>query len=289
LRRLLRPLGEEATLEQTGKKFGVSRERIRQIEADLVRMFRAALFDGKYTYEGLHPSKGLRYGKVQFRVQSEFQAMGAKLKAAMGVGMPLALKLSDWTARLARVLGVSSEFVEEHTVFWAHLLGYKALPIHAVRKVPGEMLLVPVSVTTKVANRIGAQVEALNRLLLENPGGLSQEELHKSKALFGNKTILKNVRDLASLSSVVQDAGAGLLRPKPGLVQSLPGVYVVEVMAKEITKKGHPIKIQDVLQDLKKKFPNLKKSLSRAGIANLLGLDKRFKAIEKKGLWKKNE
>jgi hypothetical protein len=237
----------------------------------------------------LHPSKGLRYGKVQFRVQSEFQAMGAKLKAAMGVGMPLALKLSDWTARLARVLGVSSEFVEEHTVFWAHLLGYKALPIHAVRKVPGEMLLVPVSVTTKVANRIGAQVEALNRLLLENPGGLSQEELHKSKALFGNKTILKNVRDLASLSSVVQDAGVGCLRPKAGLVESLSGAYVVEVMAKEITEKGHPIKIQDVLQDLKKKFPKLKKTLSRAGIANLLGLDKRFKAIGKKGLWKKNE
>jgi len=284
-RRLLQPLGEEATLEQTGKKFGVSRERIRQIEADLIRMFRAALLHGKYTYEGLHPSKGLRYGKVQFRLQAEFQAMGAKLQQAMGQGMPLAAKLSDWTARLARELGVSSEFVEEHTVFWAHLLGYKTLAIHAVRKVPGEMLVIPESVTTQVANRIGAQVKGLNRLLLENPGGLGLEQLQKSKVLFGNKTILKNVRDLASLSSVVQDAGAPMLRPKTALVERLTTPYVVETMARALKEKGRPIKIQEVLQDLKHKFPGLKKVHSRASIANFLAFDKRFKAKGTTGMW----
>ena len=286
LRRLLRPLGEEATLEQTGKKFGVTREWIRQIEADLVRMFRAALLDGKYTYEGLHPSKGLRYGKVQFRVQSEFQAMCAKLKAAMGVGMPLATKLSDWTGRLARVLGVSSEFVEEHTVFWARLLGYKALPIHAVRKVPGEILVMPESVTTKVALRIGAQVEALNRLLLENPGGLSQEELQKSKALFGNKTILKNVRDLASLSSVVQDPGGIILRPKTELVESLPGIWIVEVVAKKLAESRRPLKIQEILNDLKQKFPKIKKVPNRSTISMLMAGDRRFEANGRTGYWK---
>lgn|GEM_PF-1425091 len=286
LRRLLRPLGEEATLEQTGKKFGVTRERIRQIEADLVRMFRAALLDGKYTYERLHPSKGLRYGKVQFRVQPEFQAMGAKLKAAMGVGMPLATKLSDWTARLGRVLGVSSEFVEEHTVFWARLLGYKALPIHAVRKVPGEILVMPESVTTKVALRIGAQVEALNRLLLENPGGLSQEELQKSKALFGNKTILKNVRDLASLSSVVQDPGGIILRPKTELVESLPGIWIVEVVAKKLAESRRPLKIQEILNDLKQKFPKIKKVPNRSTISMLMAGDRRFEANGRTGYWK---
>lgn len=285
-RRLLRPLGEEATLEQTGKKFEVSRERIRQVEADLVRMFQAALFHGKYTYEGLHPSKGLRYGKVQFRVQAKFQALGTKLNQSMGQGMPLAAKLSDWTARLARELGVSSEFVEEHTVFWARLLGYKTLAIHAVRKVPGEMLVIPESVTTQVARRIGAQVEALNRLLLQSPGGCSLEQLQKSKALFGNKTILKNVRDLASLSSVVQDAGAVVLRPKMGLVESLTGAYVVEAVAYVMEHSPRPIKIQEVLQDLKKKFPKLKKLHSHRTIVNLMASDKRFKAIGTTGFWK---
>ena len=286
--RLLRPLGEDATLEQTGKKFRMSRERIRQVEADLVRMFQAALFQGRYTYERLHPSKGLRYGKVQFRVQAKFQSLGTKLEQSMGQEMPLAAKLSDWTARLARELEVSSEFVKKHTVFWARLLGYKTQAIYAVRKVPGEMLVLPESVTTQVAGRIRAQVESLNRLLLESPGGLNLEQMQKSKALFGNRTILKNVRDLASLSSVVQDAGAVLLRPTPGLVKSLTGAYVVEVVANEMEHRPRPIKIQEVLQDLKQKFPNLKNVPKRTTIAMIMSTDKRFVANGRTGYWVKS-
>jgi len=283
--RLLRPLGEDATLEQTGKKFRMSRERIRQVEADLVRMFQAALFQGLYTYERLHPSKGLCYGKVQFRVQAKFQARGTKLKQSMGQGMPLAVKLSDWTARLARELGVSSEFVKKHTVFWARLLGYKTQAICAVRRVPGEMLVFPESVKTQVAGRIRDQVKALNRLLLESPGGLSLEQMQKSKALFGNRTILKNVRDLASLSSVVQDARADLLRPTPELVKSLTGAYVVEVVANAMEERSGPIKIQEVLQDLKQKFPKLKNVPKRNTIAMTMSTDKRFVANGRTGYW----
>jgi hypothetical protein len=129
-------------------------------------------------------------------------------------------------------------------------------------------------------------VEALNRLLLQSPGGCSLEQLQKSKALFGNKTILKNVRDLASLSSVVQDAGAVVLRPKTGLVESLTGVYVVDAVAYAMEHSPRPIKIQEVLQNLKKKFPNLKKIPSPRSISNLVTSQKRLNSKSAAGEFK---
>jgi len=285
-RRLLCPLGKESTLEETGKKFGITRERIRQIELDLLRMFRTALFEGKYTYERLHPSKGLCYGKVQFRVQSEFQSRCANLKMSVGQGMQPVMQLSDWTARLAKVLGVSLEFVADHTVFWSRILGWKSLQIQTVRNVPSEMLVVSEKVSVKLASRIRVQVETLNRLLLDNPCGLSLEQLQNSKELFGGKTILKNVSEVASLSSVVQVPWAVLLLPKIELVETLTGAYVIETAVKAMTESSRPFKIHEMLQDLKQKFPKLKKLHSHRTIVNLMASDKRFKAIGTTGFWK---
>jgi hypothetical protein len=249
-------------------------------------MFRTALFEGKYTYERLHPSKGLCYGKVQFRVQSEFQSRCANLKMSVGQGMQSVMQLSDWTARLAQVLGVSLEFVADHTVFWSRILEWKSLQIQTVRNVPSEMLVLSDKVSVKLASRIRVQVETLNRLLLDNPCGLSLEQLQNSKELFGGKTILKNVSEVASLSSVVQVPWAVLLLPKIELVETLTGAYVIETAVKAMTESSRPFKIHEMLQDLKQKFPKLKKLHSPRTIVNLMASDKRFKAIGTTGFWK---
>jgi hypothetical protein len=120
-KRLLCPLGKEWTLDKTGKRVGLTRERIRQCEARLVAMFKASLLEGKYTYELLHPSKGLLFAKSRFCVHPKFQEMCKRLKNKQLKSKRSLETFNKWIISLARTIRVKPALVKRHGVFWLHI------------------------------------------------------------------------------------------------------------------------------------------------------------------------
>ena len=174
--RLLCPEGKEWTLDMTGKKLGLTRERIRQREVDLVRMFRAAMFEAKYTYAWVKPSKGVVYSKVKFQLNKRFQETCASIPERFKIGLPPVSILAEWVNKLAKLLNVPQDAVFKYIYFWLKTLNYKAISTSKNDLSRNEILIIENNVSTKVFRQAVEQLSSFDKVVHEDAGSIIRTE-----------------------------------------------------------------------------------------------------------------
>jgi len=285
--RLLRSFGKEETLEVIGKQFGVTRERVRQQEAGLIRKLKAALFEAKYTYTKFKRNRDVAFGKVRFRVQPELQERCKDLPERIRRELPSVVKLSAWTGRLAEILCVTPDLITQYSTFWLTALRFKQESVKKVKGFKNEDLIFRSEIPTQEVAVVCKMLVKVNDAILCSPSGTTQQEiLNKIKDRRSKKAARgHNISFFLKLSSVNVIKKKGIIQPIYDRQITLSWVDLErEIIGLLMENNGH-IKKRTLLFKMQAKFPAIK-NIQKAAIDLIIAKSKNMSSIGKTGYCK---
>jgi len=287
--RLFRPLSKAKTLNSIGKIFGVTRERIRQKENDLMRKINAALFECRYTYikDTKNRNSITRFGKVKFKIQPRFQNICKNLLEEMQDQLPPFIKKNEWTARLAKRLGVSPDLIDDKMTFWLSALKFKEASVKLKKGLANEVIIFKSSIPSHEANKICKAVSEFNNIILSSPFGITENEVNKQIKNKLKTKACSNICffDLQKLSSLSIKKDKDLYSPlyaKPFRISQSNLEKLVTLVLKE---NNCHIKRKTLLFKIQEKYPSIK-NISKASIDNVIAKSSYILPIGKTGYCK---
>lgn len=112
--RVLAPQAERKTLEEIGTMFGITRERVRQVEENLVSAWTSALLDSNYSL-------------VKYRFSPFFDDTLRQLSQSIRSSGTAIWRLSDWVNLLTPQIGLSQDDLLKEIHIWTTLLEFEFL------------------------------------------------------------------------------------------------------------------------------------------------------------------
>jgi len=281
--RLFCPLGKAKTLQNLGNKFGITRERIRQKEAELIHMLTAALFYSKYTYMQQGRKHITRFGKVKFRIQPKLQKIFANLPERLNKGLPEIVKLSEWTARLAKILCVSPDLIAHHHTFWLNLLKFKTISIKSVHGFKNEDLVTKMKESGKRVSEILSAIARFNYVLLCSPLGVTEDDIIKK---INTKKSTENCLSICfNLSSLPILKTKNAIFPIYKKSVKLSSIDLEQALLRVLKNNGGHIKTRLLVYKMQEEFPFIN-NIKETTISNIIAKSKFISSIGKTGYCK---
>ena len=263
-KRLLASADEHETLDSIGKVYGVTRERVRQIEEECLNALRQPLLEGSY--------RGLN-----FRFRSELtEQFGAAQEQFDLVALPAWTK-TGWLDELSETWRVPSANLGKRYRLLAEIFGYRAIRLENRLLDP---LIVKQSVASAKIRRLAAAVSQLNELL---SAGDVLDAFTIAKSLIKSGVDLSSVDEVPSLvelCSTAESVGENLYRLK---FISLRGRanQVIRILGEH----GQPMHYRDVVRELNSRLSAAKRIKSKATLNNQIRTESRIVTIGKSGMW----
>jgi hypothetical protein len=270
-RRLMVPEKSRETLEELGTVYGVTRERIRQIEESCLDALRTPIFRDNY--------RGLEF-RLRPATVALFRDAREHLKS---LGLP-AWTESNWLGELATLWGVGTMAVQRFDRLLVETLSFRwfgNLPS------PLEPLIIDDTTPRPEAEQLAAAVVAVHEALLDNCQGLDSFGL--VRALRGRGIAhygLEDVPVLIELCSTAEAAGGdtGLYRTT---FASLKGR--ADQVVRLLLEAGKPLYRSDLLREVNRRLPSNRRLQSECNLVNQLSPDERLHPIGKSGEWALSE
>jgi hypothetical protein len=285
--RLFCPLGKAKTLQVIGKRIGVTRERVRQKEADLILKLKSALFEARYTYTKIGKKSELAYGKVRFRVRPELQELCKKLPERLRSELPPVVRLSQWTARLANILHVPTKLIEQYLTFWLTALRFKENSVNKVKGFKNEDLIFRAEIPTKEVEVICGRLVALNDAILSSPSGATYHDiLSRIKLKISAKKFIKDkISFFLKLSSVTINKKKTTIQPIYNQDIKLSRLVLERELINLLLENGCHFKKRTLLYRMQEKYPTIT-NINKAAIDDIIAKSERIFSIGKTGYCK---
>ncbi len=264
-RRLLVPESNRPTLEAIGSLYGITRERVRQIESECIEAVRRPLFDENY------------FG-LTFRLRPELRKTFSDARNHYeSLGLP-AWPESRWVGELAALWRVQPETVVRHDRLLTELFGYHRITLERSDLEP---LIFSHSTTDKEAKRLARLVEDFHDILLSKNTGFDSFDLaillKKGRSDFGG---LDEVPVLFELCSSAERYGDNHFRLRFDHLKSR-----MEQGFRVLFDHGSPLHYSEMLREINRRTPNARQLESKENLVNQLSGDERQRPIGKTGLW----
>ena len=264
-RRLLVPENNRPTLEAIGSLYGITRERVRQIESECIDAVRRPLFDEDY------------FG-LAFRLRPELRKTFSDARNHYeSLGLP-AWPESRWVGELATLWRVQPEMVVRYGRLLTELFGYHRITLE--RSVL-EPLIFSHSTTEKEAKRLARLVESFHDILLTKNIGFDSFDLaillKKERPDFGG---LDEVPVLFELCSSAERSADDHFRLRFDYLRTR-----TEQGYRVLFDHGSPLHHSEILQEINRLTPNARQLESKENLVNQLSGDERLRPIGRTGQW----
>jgi hypothetical protein len=260
--RLLRPVNKALTLEAIGEEYGLTRERVRQIEAKLLRNLREPILNGNYA-------------GILFRLRDEFvELIGVAQSHLIEIGA-VAWRESQWVSEIATVWEVEEKTLLPYKRLIQELLGYESRE-STIRDY--DALVHYSSLSTKAVNQYLQVPATIHSVMSETVKIWDEMELAAEiRSRCKLKFTADDLPEFLPLCPSVEPLDAGYYRLKLEYVKGRSSqVYWM------LEEHSEPLKKEDILRKLNARLPE-KKRLTR--IEQLSAADPRVITIAKSGSW----
>ena len=260
--RLLRPANKALTLEAIGEEYGLTRERVRQVEAKLLENLRGPILNGNYA-------------GILFRLRDEFvELFGVAQSHLLEVGA-VAWRESQWVSEIASVWEVEEKVLLPYKRLIQELLGYESRE-STIKDY--DALVHYSSLSTKAVNLYLRVPAAIHSMMSETVKIWDEMELAAGiRSRCRLKFTADDLPEFLPLCPSVEPLDVGYYRLKLEYVkQRSSQVYWI------LEEHGEPLKREDILRKLNAKLPE-KKRLRK--VEQLSSGDPRVITIAKSGSW----
>jgi DNA-directed RNA polymerase alpha subunit len=284
--RVIAKFEDVRTLEALGGKYNVSRELIRQNEAEIIRYLRASVLEGCYSVPKTKNNNGVlevRRNALRYRFRPELQAIMKKSEELFASKSFSVSSLADWSETFAVFSGFSEESIRENAHFLTLLLGFQLVPFNIAR-IKSEPLVVIDSLETELINQLRDFLEDLHLFLQDKLEPESYEDIF---ATIENSAILERLgldpEYFLSLCSTIEETTDGLWKIKPEHYRPRIGKLSCDIVEKILREKGNRIHSSDIVRKFRRSHEHLLEN-DRALMARMFN-DDRFEPIGRTGYW----
>lgn len=265
-RRFLVASESQETLQALGDVYGISRERIRQLEAKCLAAIRKPIFEGDYAGLGFRLRDAV--SKLFHDAREHFESLG----------LP-AWRESEWFGELEQIWSAAPGSLRRNARLMPALLGYEKVNLDSSWLEP---LLVSEIVPKTERTRTGKQVDLIHTILQNHNGGLDAFGIAKelnSKGKAKQRVQPDEIPVLVDLCSTAERAGE-LFRMK---LVHLKGR--AEQIVRILAEHGEPMHHNDLFRELNRRLPKEKRLASKENLVNQMSPDPRLEPIGKSGKW----
>lgn len=261
--RLLAPEAKGPTLEEIGSLYGVTRERIRQLETDCINAIRKPLFNEDY------------FG-LCFRLRPELRRVFTDARYHYeSLGLP-AWRESRWFEELATLWHTNSESIVRYDHLLMALLCYRRV---RSEQTSIESLIVVDATAKSEADRLMGLTVAVHEILSEQNLGMDTFSLAIALKKRGQDFKgLDEVPVLVELCSSTERVGSDIYRLKFKFLRNRED-QALRVLAEH----GSPLHYTDLLREINRRSP--KQLESKESLVNQICGSERIKPIGKSGQW----
>jgi len=233
--RLMKSRGERPTLAEVGKEFGVTRERIRQLQALSIARIRGAIFKGEYD-------------QTTFRFRPEIEVLVKRADRFLEEFGERIWRAPDWISELAGIWEVSEDFVDENRTLLTELLGFGEF---SGRGSGDGSLIFPNSVSKETREAALSKIAIIEDLLAETPLPISPDDLLTkcNEAPRSAGIEADEIEEMIHLSDRIEEDEEGLLRHRFDLLS------MGEKALRVIVEHGEPLHFNDVAEKIDERDP----------------------------------
>lgn len=261
-RRLLRPENKALTLEAIGDAYGLTRERVRQVEAKLLGNLREPILNGNYA-------------GILFRLREEFVELFIVANTHLLEVGAVAWRESKWITEMATVWEVEEKIILPYKRLIQEVLGYES------RGSPTrdyDALIHHKNLKGKALTRYLKIPAAIHEIMSEDMKIWDEIELAaKIRSRCKLKFTPDDLTEFLSLCPSVEPIDAGYYRLKIEYVKGRSNqIYWI------LEEHGEPLKRVDILRKLNARLPERKRLKQ---VEHLSSEDPRVTTIARSGSW----
>ena len=263
-KRLLASADEHETLDSIGKVYGITRERVRQIEEQCLEALRKPLLRGDY--------QGLNF-RLRPHLISQFRDAQEQFDL---VALPAWTK-TGWLRELSETWRVPPDVLSKRYRLLAELFGYRAVRFDDSTL---DALIVKQSMAPAEVRRLTAAIANLH-VLLSDGDVMDSFTIAKSLVKKGaTLPSLDEVPSLVDLCSSAESAGEHLFRQRFEFLRGRAN-QVIRVL----TENGKPMHYRDIIREINRRLPPTKRINSKQTLTNQVRTEPRVVTIGKSGMW----
>lgn len=264
-KRFLAPESQRPILEELGQRYGVTRERIRQIEENCIEAIARPLFFDDY--------RGL-----DFRFRDELVAIFHETADHFSeLGLP-AWRQSVWREELGRMWSLDEAGLAPLLRLVVALFGYESRHFESL---PIEAIVFNRTTPEAEKNQIHRWVGSLHEVLLNHHQGIDAVGIADAIGKKINQKVpVDAVPMLIELCSSAEAISEDLYRTAFRMLPSRS-----EMIYRLFVENGMPLHREDILKKLNQRLPPEKQLENVASVTHHLTGDPRIKPIGKSGEW----
>jgi hypothetical protein len=263
-KRLLASADDHETLDNIGKVYGITRERVRQVEEECLNALRKPLLQGDY--------RGLNF-RFRSNLIDQFRAAQEQFDL---VALPAWTK-TRWLEELSETWRVASDALSKRYRLLAEIFGYRAVRSdnHVL-----DPLIVRQSTGSARVRRLTTVIGKLHELL---SGGDVMDAFAIAKSLIKSGVVVSSVDEVPSLielCSTAESIGENLYRQKFEFLRGRAN-QVIRIL----DESGQPMHYRDVIRELNSRLSATKRVPSKSTLTNQIRTERRIVTIGKSGMW----
>ncbi len=178
--RLLLPRPERPTLEQISQRYGITRERVRQLEDSILSALRNGLFHSNYE-------------QLPFRFRTELEISAQRTRDHFATFGNHIWKLPEWLRELSSLWDVPESFVNQYATLFTELFEFEAIISSNPRLPP---TLYPPNLAIAERDRHYRRMMAVQKALKEAPEPLPADSLLKAANAHLNRDMAIQANEL---------------------------------------------------------------------------------------------
>jgi hypothetical protein len=282
--RLLAPQSDKKTLEELAKLHGITRERIRQNEMDIMRCLRGALLDGSYS---VRKSKNgeIDYEGLLFRFRPELEKMMQVAAANFSDSTAKVWPFSNWCGQLAAVWGVADDQgIAQYAELIVSILGLEVLEL-SIRGIKADPIVINGAMGTAERNDLRDVIEDMHYYLQDKTEAVTVCEILESlEERDLNARIGLSPDEMPLLCSTIESPAPGMWKILPEYFNARVGKLSCDIVEKILREKGSRMHSSEIVRKFRKTHGHLLESEDRVLMARMFN-EGRFEPIGRTGYW----
>lgn len=281
--RMLAPQSDKKTLEELAKLHGITRERIRQNEMDIMRCLRGALLHGSYSV-GKSKKGEIDYEGLLFRFRPELEKMMQLAAAHFSKSTAKVWPFSNWCGQLASVWGLpDQQGIMEYAELITAIIGLEVLPLK-IAGIKADPIVVNGELDTDTRNDLRDVIEDMHYYLQDKTEAVAVDEIFESleeRDLTSRMGL--SPEEMPLLCSSIETPAPGMWKIRPEFFKARAGKLTCDFAEKILLENGSRMHNKEILRIFKIRHPGILPN-DRALTVRMFP-DPRFRPIGRGGCW----
>jgi hypothetical protein len=282
--RLLAQHSKQKTLEVLAKLHGITRERIRQIEMEIMRSLKGPLLGGIYSVKHVKKDE-VRYEGLLFRFRPELEKMMQVASAHFSKSTAKAWPFFEWCGQLASLWGLpDQQGIVEYAELITAMIGLEVLPLK-IAGIKADPIVVNGELDTDTRNELRDVIEDMHYYLQDKTEAVTVREIFESlEERDLNARIGLSPEEMPLLCSTIESTDPGMWKIRPEYFNARVGKLSCDIVEKILREKGSRLHSSEIVRKFRKTHGHLLESEDRVLMARMFN-EGRFEPIGRTGYW----